>query len=73
MQQFNSNDLSITPGQQYKLLYIISNNIEVYVEPVHEQRDPLTCLTMQLNLRPMRRIELYESLYWDPIFEQRST
>ena len=40
---------------QYKLLYTIFNNIEVYEEPIPRQ----TKSAVQLNARPVRRIELY--------------
>ena len=41
--------------QQYKFLCTISNNIEVYEEPVPLKKN---CLTVQLNSRSVRRIEL---------------
>ena len=40
---------------QYKFLCTISNNIEVFEEPVPVKKN---CLIMQLNSRSMRRIEL---------------
>ena len=45
---------------QYKLLYTILNNIEVYDEPV-----PRTKKTMQLNLRPMKSIESSTKVFID--------
>ena len=42
-------------SQHYKLLYTISNNIEVFEEPVPQTEKSVT---VQLNSRPVRGIEL---------------
>ena len=53
---------------QYKLLYTISNNVEVYEEPVTRMKN-IRRHVVKFEVRPVRRIELYAKVCTAPKFE----
>ena len=58
----SSNYLKANYFQQNKFFYFISNNVEVYEELVRSDKD--NPLTVHSNSRPVRKIVLFDNLYF---------